>query len=87
MGLVFALRWPMHRGLKRLAKRVIARVLNPIPRSGVLNRPTSRRLKRFVPPSLRLLAMNLQFARHAIDLRPDVVQSHDLNALLGGALV
>lgn len=50
-------------------------------------RTITRRCKRVVPPSLRLLALNLQFARHAINLRPDVVQSHDLNALLGGALV
>ena len=91
VDLVFALRWPVHRGLKRLARRVVARVLNrlkrPIPRAGALNRPTSRRLKRLVPPSLRLLAMNLQLAREAIDLQPDIVQSHDLNTLLGGTLV
>ncbi len=91
VDLVFALRWPMHRGLKRLARRVIARVVNlskrPIPRAGALNRPTSRRLKRLVPASLRLLALNLQLAREAIDAGPDIVQAHDLNTLLGGTLV
>ena len=91
VDLVFALRWPMHRGLKRLARRVIARVVNlskrSIPRAGALNRPTSRRLKRLVPASLRLLALNLHLAREAIDAGPDIVQSHDLNTLLGGTLV
>ena len=50
-------------------------------------RAIARQCKRVVPSSLRLLAMNLQFARYAINLRPDVVQSHDLNTLLGGTLV
>ena len=31
--------------------------------------------------------MNLQMAREAIDAGPDIVQSHDLNTLLGGTLV
>ncbi|MCZ6862845.1 MAG: glycosyltransferase family 4 protein, partial [Alphaproteobacteria bacterium] len=88
---VFALRWQMHRGLKRLARRVIAPVLNRskrlIARVTRVFRAITRRSKRVVPPSLRLLATNLQFARHAIDLQPDVVQSHDLNTLLGGTLV
>ena len=78
VDLVFALRWPMHRGLKRLARRVIAQVLNrpkrPIPRAGALNRPISRRLKRLVPASLRLLAMNLQLAREAIDAGKEIVK-------------
>ena len=74
VGLVFALRWQLRRGRKRLS-------------AWALNRPTSGRLNRLVPPSLRLLAVNLHLAREAIDLQPDVVQSHDLNTLLGGTLV
>ena len=85
---VFALRWRMHRGLKRFARRVITVVFGRLSRRVTRVGPVIiRRSKRIVPPSLRLLAMNIQFARHAIELRPDVVQSHDLNTLLGGALV
>lgn len=31
--------------------------------------------------------MNLQFARQTIDWQPDVVESHDLNTILGGTMV
>ncbi len=72
----------------RLLARVTARVYRSMKRRvTTVVRTITRRIKRVVPPSVRLLGMNLQFARHAIDLRPDVVQSHDLNTLLAGALV
>ncbi len=75
------------RAFRRLV-RITARVYGGLKRRVTrVARAITRRSKRIVPPSLRLLAMNLQFARHAIDLRPDVVQSHDLNTLLAGALV
>ncbi len=67
--------------------RALNRPKRPSPRVGRVVRATSRRLKGLVPPSLRLLAMNLQLAREAIDAGPDIVQSHDLNTLLGGTLV
>ncbi len=90
LGKIPGLRWAAHtmlRALRRLV-RVTARVYGSLARRVTrVVRAITRRSKRVVPPSLRLLAMNLQFARHAIDLRPDVVQSHDLNTLLGGALV
>ena len=46
-----------------------------------------RRLKRLFPTSFRLLACNIQLARKALALKPDIVQSHDLNTLLAGAIV
>ncbi len=46
-----------------------------------------KRLKRLFPPSFGLLACNIQFARKALALKPDIVQSHDLNTLLAGAIV
>ncbi len=46
-----------------------------------------RRLKRLFPTSFRLLACNIQFARKALALKPDIVQSHDLNTLMTGVIV
>ena len=86
--LKFALRWRMRRTLKGPIRRDYPRVIHRLNcRNRALIRTVVLRCTRLVPPSLRLLAMNLQFARHAIDLQPDVVQSHDLNTLLGGTLV
>ena len=83
-------RWTAHTISRAwgLLRRVTARVFGGLNRRMTrVVRVITRRSKRVVPPSMRLLAMNVQFARHAIDLQPDVVQSHDLNALLGGTLV
>ena len=68
--------------------KIIIRVIDGVRRriTRVL-RTIKNRIKRLAPSSLRLVAMNLQFARHTMHMQPDVVQSHDLNALLGGALV
>ena len=46
-----------------------------------------RRIKRMYPGSFRLLAFNIACVRKAIELQPDVIQSHDLNTLLAGAFV
>jgi len=46
-----------------------------------------RYVRRTAPTPLRLLALNHQFAKSALALEPDVIQSHDLNTLYGGALV
>ncbi len=71
----FALRPPLRvfRAARRLTVRLVRRSVGWC--------------KSLAPSSLRLLAMNLQFTRHAIDLQPDIVQSHDLNTLLGGTLL
>ena len=90
LGNIPGSRWTAHmilrvfRRLVRLAARRYGGLNRRVTR---VVRAITRRSKRVVPPSLRLLAMNVQFARHAIDLQPDVVQSHDLNTLLGGTLV
>jgi glycosyltransferase involved in cell wall biosynthesis len=42
---------------------------------------------RYYPVSLRLLAFNHRMARRALALQPDVIQAHDLNTLLGAAIV
>ena len=72
----------------RFARRQPVRVFRAAQRSTVrLMRRSVSWCKSLAPSSLRLLAMNLQFTRYAIDAEPDVVQSHDLNTLLGGTLV
>ncbi len=49
------------------------------------------RLQRLVrlacPASLRMLGVNVRFAGQALRLGPDVIQAHDLNTLLGAAIV
>ncbi len=90
LGKIPGSRWTAHtilREFRRLVS-VTARVYGGLNRRVTrVVRAITRRSKRVVPPSLRLLAINLQFARHAIELQADVVQSHDLNTLLAGALV
>lgn len=74
----------MVKRVARLGLRVIRKTAHVIKR---YLRFVLGRIKRLVPSSLRLVAMNLQFARKALSLEPDIIQSHDLNMLLGGALV
>lgn len=39
------------------------------------------------PPSARMLACNIELARKAITLQPDVIESHDLNTLPAGIML
>ena len=54
---------------------------------GSVHRRPGRVLRRILPSSLRLLAFNVPCARVARYLRPDVIQAHDLNTLMGATLV
>ncbi|MEE9131737.1 MAG: glycosyltransferase [Phycisphaerales bacterium] len=90
LGNIPGSRWTTQTVLQvfRRLGRITARVYGGLNRRVTrVVRAITRRSKRVVPPSLRLLAMNLQFTRHAIDLQPYIVQSHDLNTLFGGTLV
>lgn len=75
---------PEDRVLTRFGLLAIRKIVH-LPRR-CINFPI-RIIKRIAPSSLRLIALNLQFARKALSLEPDIIQSHDLNMLLGGALV
>ena len=91
MEYLFALRWIVRRGLRTVVRRGLRTVVRRGVRKGInlglyMLLPY-RVIKRLAPSSLRLVAMNLQFARKALSLEPDIVQAHDLNMLLGGALV
>ena len=77
-----------YRGAVRFGYRPIVRAVRAEQRRfRMVVRGISRRCQRLVPTSGRLLAINVGFVRKTLELAPDIVQSHDLNTLFGGALV
>ena len=46
-----------------------------------------RAIRRRLPPAVRILGFNAHCVRKALDLKPDVIQSHDLNTLPAGTIV
>lgn len=76
------------RSARPAAVRHISRIMR-ILRSA--RRAVVTRIKRLArlacPASLRMLGMNVRFAAQALRLGPDVIQAHDLNTLLGAAIV
>lgn len=79
----------------RFAIRVVRRV--PIIARRILKRSIARvrrfqsrwrtRIRRWYPSPMRLLALNHRMAIEARTLKPDVIEAHDLNTLLGAMMV
>jgi len=70
--------------LRSMPRRAWKRITSALRRARMTARNRARRL---YPPAMRLLAANHRLAQEAMRLKPDVLEAHDLNTLLGALMV